>query len=94
MFSFFEMCFDLLVEFSAVFRIVCSTGVSCKCLKFLFLPVGHLFGLSLRSVLLVLLVPFVGVIRDLEGRRMRIVRFYVCGLLYFLLKVAAFDVPS
>ena len=32
--------------------------------------------------------------RDLEGRRMRIAQIYVCVLLYFLLKAAAFDVPS
>ena len=30
-FSFFEMPFDLLVEIAVVFRIACSTGVSCKC---------------------------------------------------------------
>ena len=32
--------------------------------------------------------------RDLEGRRMRIAQIYACFLLYFLLKGAAFDVPS
>ena len=32
--------------------------------------------------------------RDLEERRMRIVQIYVYVLLYFLLKAAAFDVPS
>ena len=36
----------------------------------------------------------VSIIRDLEGRRVRKAQIYVCVLLYFLLKVAAFDVPS
>ena len=31
MFSFFEMSLDFLVEVSFAFRVVCSTGVSCKC---------------------------------------------------------------
>ena len=30
----------------------------------------------------------------LEGIRMRIAQIYACVLLYFLFKVAAFDVPS
>ena len=30
----------------------------------------------------------------LEGIRMRIAQIYPCVLLYFLFKVAAFDVPS
>ena len=34
MFSFFELPFGLLVEFSLVFTAVCSTGVSCKCFSF------------------------------------------------------------
>ena len=37
---------------------------------------------------------FVDDFRDLEGRRMRIPQIYVCNLLYFLLKAAAFDVSS
>ena len=40
------------------------------------------------------IVPICIVTRDLEGRNMRIVQIYVCVLLYFLLKVAAIDVPS
>ena len=32
--------------------------------------------------------------RNLEGRSMRIEQIYACVLLYFSLKVAAFDVPS
>ena len=36
-FSFFEMPFYLLVEVSVVFRVVCSTGVSCKCFSFFFI---------------------------------------------------------
>ena len=32
--------------------------------------------------------------RDLEERMMRIAQIYVYVLLYFLLKAAAFDVPS
>ena len=32
--------------------------------------------------------------RDLQGRRMRIAQICDCVLLYFLLKAAAFDVPS
>ena len=32
--------------------------------------------------------------KDLKGRRMRIAQIYACVQLYFLLKAAAFDVPS
>ena len=32
--------------------------------------------------------------KGLEGRRIRITQICACVLLYFLLKVAAFDVPS
>ena len=32
--------------------------------------------------------------RDFEWRRMRIAQIYACVILYFLLKAAAFDVPS
>ena len=32
--------------------------------------------------------------KDLEGRRIRIEQICACALLYFLLKVAAFDAPS
>ena len=52
-----------------------------------YIPIKRLFQFVIQV--------FIHDTRDLEGRRMRIAQIYVCVLLYFLLKAAAFDVhPS